>query len=84
MDFFADQAVTRRLRQDHTHIIKALFWSLAVLLRTMDIFVLFSRLRKFYVILIESFNDAVPFLYLVLYICFVFAIVSSFTQIGDL
>lgn len=54
-----------------------MFWGFTVLLRGLDLFLLFERVRNFYVILMESWKDSKPFLILVFYICFVFALVTA-------
>ena len=47
-----------------------IFWSVTVLVRGLDTFLLFEGTRNFYVILLESFNDSKKFLIIVLYICY--------------
>ena len=60
-----------------------MFWSLAIMLRGMEICVLFERVRGFYIILIEAYKDSKAFLFIVGYICYVFALVYSLLTIGD-
>ena len=60
-----------------------IFWSLGVMLRGMDVCLLEQGLRRFYVILIESYKDSNSFLLIVGYICFVFALVNSLLHIGN-
>lgn len=54
-----------------------IFWSLAIMIRGMEICVLFERVRGFYIILIEAYEDSKAFLFIVGYICYVFALVYS-------
>jgi hypothetical protein len=49
----------------------------------MDIFLLFSKTRSLFVILIESFKDSKAFLIIVAYICYFFALITSLIEIGD-
>ena len=60
-----------------------MIWSFAVLIRGLDLFLLFESVRNDYVILVESFNDSKAFLIIVTYICYVFGVVSSLLLIGD-
>ena len=60
-----------------------IFWSVTVLTRGLDTFLLFESTRNFYVILLESFNDSKEFLAIVMYICYFFAFVYSVIDIGN-
>ena len=59
-----------------------MFWSFAVLIRGLDVFLLFESVRNYYVILVESFKDSKFFLIIVAYICYVFGLVKSVLSIG--
>ena len=60
-----------------------MIWSFAVLIRGLDLFLLFESVRNDYVILVESFKDSKAFLIIVTYICYVFGVVNSLLLIGD-
>ena len=71
------------MRNNLKHQFMIILWALAVLLKGLDVCLLFSKIRSYYVILIESYKESKAFLAIVGYICTVFAIVSSFITIGD-
>ena len=71
------------LKDDSIYLFVMIAWALTILLRFMDIFLLFSKTMSLYVILIESFKDSQAFLIIVAYICFFFALISSLLVIGD-
>ena len=58
-------------------------WSLAVLLRGIDVLLLFRRSRNFYIILIESFDVSKPFLVIIIYICIALALANNLLDIGN-
>ena len=84
IDATIDLETTNVMRNDLFNLCCMMIWSFAVLLRGLDIFLLFEKVRNFYVILMESWKDSKPFLILVIYICFVFGLTNSLLQIGDL
>ena len=60
-----------------------ILWTLAVLVRGINLTLMFTGTRKFYVILMESFKDAIPFLSMIVYICAALALANSMLLIGE-
>lgn len=70
------------MRAKTKYLYMMIVWSLVVLLKSFDCFLLFTKVRSFYVILVESFKDSKPFLVIFGYICFIFALITSLLIIG--
>lgn len=79
----ADSLATTLMKKSALNLFMMIAWSFAVLLRGLDLFLLFERTRNFYVILLESFKDSKYFMILVIYICFFFALIQSLIDIGN-
>ena len=71
------------MRDSNTFRYLMIAWSLAVLLRGIDVLLLFQRSRNFYTILIESFAESKPFLVIICYICIAFALAKNMIEIGN-
>ena len=79
----ADLLATAELRDKTLRTWMMGAWSLTILLRGLDMFSVFKSVRRFYVILIESFKDSKPFLVLLAYIMLVFAFITSLLDLGN-
>ena len=71
------------MRDSNTFRYLMIAWSLAVLLRGIDVLLLFRRSRNFYIILIESFDVSKPFLVIIIYICIALALANNLLDIGN-
>ena len=71
------------MRDSNTFRYLMIAWSLAVLLRGIDVLLLFRRSRNFYIILIESFDVSKPFLVIIIYICVALALANNLLAIGN-
>ena len=71
------------LRDSNVFRYMMIFYAFAVLLRGIDILLMFPKSRRFYVILIESFKDSRPFLIIIIYICSALALANNLLEIGD-
>ena len=57
-------------------------WPLAVSVKCFDSFLLFKNYRGLYVLIKESLNDSINFTVVMMYICFVFALIIQLNKMG--